>query len=64
MKRKSNVGKVDQIIRYAIALIFLVLGIEISPLFIIGTVVMILTAYFKFCGLYRIFGINTCKIGE
>ncbi|MDX9691825.1 MAG: DUF2892 domain-containing protein [Acholeplasmataceae bacterium] len=64
MKRKSNVGKVDQIIRYMIALVFLVLGIVINPLFIIGTVVMILTAYFKFCGLYRIFGINTCKIDE
>jgi hypothetical protein len=64
MKLKKNVGKIDQLIRYGIALVFAVLGIVLSPFFFIGTAVMIFTAYFKFCGLYRLFGINTCKIEE
>jgi len=64
MKLKKNVGKVDQLIRYGIALVFAVLGILLSPFFFIGTAVMIFTAYFKVCGLYRIFGINTCKIED
>ncbi|TNF06794.1 MAG: DUF2892 domain-containing protein [Bacillota bacterium] len=64
MKLKKNVGKLDQIIRYVLALGFAVLGIFVSPFFFIGSAVMIFTAYFKFCGLYRLFGINTCKIEE
>lgn len=64
MKLKKNVGKIDQLIRYMLALGFAVLGILITPFFFIGTLVMILTATFKFCGLYRLFGINTCKIEE
>jgi hypothetical protein len=64
MSKKENVGRVDQIIRYFLGSVFLLLGLVISPFFLIGTVVMFLTAYFKFCGLYRIFGIGTCKIEE
>ncbi len=62
MKLKKNVGKVDQVIRYALATIFLVLTFTLSYWFFIGTVVMMFTAYFSFCGLYRLFGINTCKV--
>ncbi|PKK98430.1 MAG: DUF2892 domain-containing protein [Tenericutes bacterium HGW-Tenericutes-2] len=62
MKVKKNVGKVDQLIRYVLALIFLVLTFTVSYFFFIGAVVMMFTAYFSFCGLYKLFGINTCKI--
>ena len=64
MQLKKNVGTLDQIIRYGLAAIFLVLGFTVSYFFLIVTVVMVLTAIFKFCGLYRIFGINTCRIDE
>jgi len=62
MKRKKNVGKPDQIVRYVLALVFLVLTFTVSYYFFIGTLVMFFTAYFSFCGLYTLFGINTCKI--
>ena len=62
MKMKKNVGKIDQLVRYVLAAGFLVLTFTISYWFFIGAVVMMLTAYFSFCGLYRLFGINTCKI--
>jgi hypothetical protein len=62
MKVKKNVGKIDQLVRYLIAAVFLVLTFTVSYWFFIGAVVMMLTAYFSFCGLYKLFGINTCKI--
>jgi len=64
MSKKENVGRVDQIIRYVLAAFFLLFGLVVSPYFLIGTAVLVLTAYFKFCGLYRIFGIGTCKIED
>ncbi len=64
MKFKENVGKVDQYIRYALVLVFVVLSFIVSPWFIIGAILMLLTGYFKFCIIYRIFGIGTCKITD
>lgn len=65
MKMKKNVGKVDQIIRYVIALVLVVLAI-VLPLWwlVIPAVIFVGTALFSFCGLYTLFGINTCKIEE
>jgi len=63
MKLKKNVGKVDQIIRYIIGAILIVLAF-VFPLYwlLIPAAIAIFTAVFSFCGLYRLFGINTCKI--
>lgn len=65
MKLKKNVGKVDQIVRYVLAVILVVLAI-VLPLWwlVIPAAVLVLTAIFSFCGLYTLFGINTCKIEE
>ncbi len=62
MKFKENVGKVDQYIRYVLVLVFVVLSFIVTPWFIIGAILMLITGYFKFCIIYRIFGIGTCKI--
>lgn len=65
MKLKKNVGKVDQIVRYVIALVLVVLSIVLSVWWlVIPAIVLVLTALFSFCGLYTLFGINTCKIEE
>jgi uncharacterized membrane protein len=63
MKLKKNVGKVDQIVRYVIAAVLIVLAF-VLPLYwlLIPAAIAIFTAVFSFCGLYRLFGINTCKI--
>jgi len=63
MKLKKNVGKVDQIIRYIIGAVLIVLAF-VLPLYwlFIPAAIAIFTAVFSFCGLYRLFGINTCKI--
>lgn len=64
---KTNMGSVDKIIRVAIALI---IGILILTDILTGTwaivlgilaVIFVLTSLIGFCGLYAVFGINTCK---
>lgn len=60
-----NVGKTDQIIRFVIALaffsLFFVLTMPMKLLGLIG-VVPLLTAIFGFCPLYKLLGMDTCRI--
>lgn len=68
----KNIGSVDRILRLIVGALLLVLpfasGIEMfdtGPMkfgtAIVG-LVLVFTALVKFCPLYRIFGIRTCKI--
>jgi hypothetical protein len=60
---KQNVGKVDQAVRYIAAIIFVVLAVVLDILWLlIPAVILAFTAAVNFCALYKIFGINTCKI--
>ena len=66
-----NVGKIDRLVRYALGAILIAMPfLSDASLFqgamtwvsvIIG-VVLIATAGMKFCPLYRILGVNTCKL--
>lgn len=61
-----NIGKTDQIIRIVIAILLFILSIFISgwlriALVIIG-IISLITAITRFCGLYKILGVNTCKV--
>ncbi|MEN8908025.1 MAG: DUF2892 domain-containing protein [Clostridiales bacterium] len=61
----KNVGTLDRIVRFILGLILFYLFFVIESNFkFIGLlgIVLILTSLFSFCGLYKIFGINTCKI--
>lgn len=60
----KNVGKTDSIIRYCLGIVFLVLAFAARPfwLFFILAIVAFATAYFGKCLLYKLIGINTCKI--
>ncbi len=59
---EKNVGKKDAYIRYFLALVFAILGITVAPWFWILVLVSAATGFLGFCGLYKLFGINTCKI--
>lgn len=61
MKNLVNVGRIDQIIRFVLAVVFLVLSFTVSVWFIIGTVIALVTASIKVCPLYMIFGLKTTK---
>lgn len=60
-----NVGRTDKIVRVIIglallSLLFFLHG-NIRFIGLIG-IIPLLTAYFGYCPLYRVFGIDTCKI--
>ena len=60
---KANVGTIDQYLRAAIGfvLVFLAATGVIGLWGYIGGVLM-LTAAFRFCPLYSVFGFDTCKV--
>ena len=67
---KKNVGSVDKIIRYILAIVLVALyyfgtltGIW-GTVALVGAAVLVLTSLFSFCGIYAIFGMNTCKVPE
>lgn len=68
----SNVGTVDRVFRFVLGLVLLaapfVSGMAMfesgvaTLISVLAGVVMLATAGMKFCPLYRIFGIRTCKV--
>ena len=67
----KNVGRLDQQVRYVIGALllayavlgfFLELPIEVGAA--VAGVVFIGTAQMRFCGLYKLIGVNTCPIDE
>lgn len=60
---KNNVGKMDQTVRYITAIILAVIAILTNLWWLlIPSVILAFTAAVSFCGVYKVFGINTCKI--
>ncbi len=59
---EKNVGKLDQQVRYVLAALLIILGLITGAwwLYIIA-VISAATAAMSFCGLYKVFGINTAK---
>ena len=57
----KNVGPTDKIIRYVLAVVFVILAIKVSWIFWILAVIAAGTALGGTCLIYQIFGINTNK---
>jgi len=66
---KTNVGRLDQILRISISLIFIYIGFIDEEIIhdtfssnIIGTIgiIFMIVALARFCPLYTLTGINTC----
>jgi len=66
----TNVGTTDRIIRLVIAavLVGLILTNTVEGTLAwvcgVGAAAAVLTAVFRFCGLYTILGISTCKVAS
>ncbi|HAG16656.1 MAG TPA: DUF2892 domain-containing protein [Bacteroidales bacterium] len=64
---KRNVGVFDKVFRITVAVIiallyyFQVITGTVGLVLIILAAVFLLTGLFNFCGLYTLFGINTCS---
>jgi len=62
---QNNVGKIDQTVRYVIAVILIVLAIILEIWWLlIPAIILGFTAAVSWCGLYKLFGINTCKFDK
>jgi hypothetical protein len=60
---QSNVGTIDGYFRLLLGIVILVSGILLSSWWGAIGLVFSLTAAFKNCPLYSLFGINTCEDG-
>ncbi len=59
---KCNVGNVDRIIRAILGIVVLIWGIVAALWWaILVGIILLGTAGLRFCPLYRVFGISTCK---
>lgn len=62
---EKNVGRVDQIVRYALAVVLTILAIVFTTWWLlIPAVLLAVTSLVGRCGLYKLFGINTCKLKQ
>jgi len=58
----ENVGMVDRLIRFIIAIIFIILGFMYTPWWFIVAAIALITALLGWCGIYTLFGCNTCNV--
>jgi hypothetical protein len=65
---KKNVGSADKIIRVILAALIAVLYLTntisgtLAIVLLIFAVILVLTSFFSFCGIYTLLGISTCKL--
>lgn len=66
----SNVGSTDKIVRFVVAVAALVgafmvgIGKPLGIVLVVVAVIMAITAVVGFCPLYRLFGMNTCRVDK
>lgn len=64
----ANVGNADKVIRLVIAVVAAVVAFMVGAGSVLGIIllvvaaVMLITAAVGFCPLYRLLGMNTCKV--
>ncbi|MGB5418195.1 YgaP family membrane protein [Algibacter sp.] len=65
---KKNMGSADKGIRIALAIVvallyyFNVITGTLAYVLMAVAIIFLITSFINFCPLYKIFGINTCKI--
>jgi hypothetical protein len=65
-----NVGSTDKVVRIVLAIILVILAymqiLTGTWMYVAyaGATILVLTSVFSFCGLYTLFGMNTCNIKE
>jgi hypothetical protein len=61
---KKNIGPTDRIIRLILGVIIIIIGAIFNSLWGLVGVLVFLTGIIGWCGLYKLFGISTCKIKD
>ncbi len=57
----ANIGSADRITRIVVGVIALALGYYYHSYFGLLGLLPLLTGIFRWCGLYSVFGVSTCK---
>jgi len=57
----QNVGMADRIVRIILAVVFIILALVYSAWWFIPAVIALVTGIVGWCGLYTLFGWNTCS---
>ncbi len=64
---QANVGSTDRTVRIVLGIVlvalFFVLAAPWKYVALVAGIIAIITGVTRFCGLYRLLGINTCKAG-
>lgn len=57
-----NMGNADRVIRLILSVVIIIFAfvLELYPLIIVS-VLLIFTVVTSFCGIYKLFGLSTCK---
>ena len=58
---KKNIGTLDRMIRFLVAIVFIVLGFTASPWWFIIAGIALITGILGTCGLYSLFKISTAE---
>ncbi len=64
----KNVGQVDRMVRFAVAVVALIVawqagfGSGLGIVALVVAVIMAITGAVGMCPLYRLIGVNTCKV--
>ncbi len=58
----ANVGGIDRILRAVIGLALIAFGVVYGNYWWILGLVLVGTAVFRFCGLYKVLGVSTCPM--
>lgn len=58
---KLNIGNKDAVIRVVLGTVIALIGFYYGSWWGLLGIIPLATAYFSFCPLYKLFGINTCK---
>jgi phosphotransferase system glucose/maltose/N-acetylglucosamine-specific IIC component len=61
---KENVGLIDRMIRFVIAIVFIIIGFTVSAWWFIVAAIALFTGIFGYCSLYTLFKINTLETHE
>jgi hypothetical protein len=58
---ECNIGNTDRQIRIILAIILMIIGIFEGPWISFIGILVLITVVTKFCGIYKLLRINTCK---
>jgi len=59
---EKNVGGADRVIRVILGIVIIAAGVYFKSWWGLVGLILLITGLLGQCGLYKVFGINTCKI--